>query len=45
VIVAKLPPLGLHSGTAGIEFPDPLRRAGREDFYCIEPWNDRTIAC
>jgi hypothetical protein len=33
VIVAKLPPLELHSGAAGIDFPDPLRKAGREDFY------------
>ncbi len=27
-MVAKLPPLELHSGVAGIDFPRPLQKAG-----------------
>jgi hypothetical protein len=32
VIVAKIPPLELHSGMAGIDFPGPLPKAGGEDY-------------
>jgi hypothetical protein len=42
VIVAKLPPLELHSGVAGIDFPRPLQKAGAgkifdaiASFHCI----------
>jgi len=42
VIVAKIPPLELHSGMAGIDFPRPLSKAGGEDYE--NDYND-TSAC
>jgi hypothetical protein len=47
--VAKLPPLELHSGVAGIDFPRPLQKAGAGKIFnkmasthCMLSGNDAT---